>query len=137
MDDEVVESLVHGLNEKISAQIDCTACANCCQSFMITVTPEEVVSVAQSLDIGEEAFKSAHIEEGGNGMLLMNTIPCNFLQEKRCSIYVHRFDGCRQFPYLEQPEVKKRLPFVFQYYGLCPIIFNVLETIKKRLHETD
>lgn len=62
--------------------------------------------------------------------MVLNTVPCHFLCEKKCTIYEDRFDECRNFPALDQPGISNRLFATLMHYGMCPIIFNVMEELK-------
>jgi hypothetical protein len=130
-DGAALDEKVQQLNEKISHAIDCTQCGNCCKSLLINVQEEEANILAQHLKQSRKTFDACYIEKGSNGMLLMNAIPCNFLYENKCSVYNYRFAGCREFPGLHLPNFGKRLFTVFMHYDRCPIVFNVIETLKK------
>lgn len=129
-DSTEIDLAVASLNEEVSARIDCTQCGNCCRSLMINVNEAEAEEVAKHLALSRESFDSSFLEKGANGMMLINRIPCHFLDNNKCSIYEHRFAGCREFPGLHLPAVKKRLFSLFMHYGRCPIIFNVIESLK-------
>ena len=47
---EELDQIVHSINDKVTAEIDCTACANCCRelAITITVTPEDISSLIYS-----------------------------------------------------------------------------------------
>ncbi|WP_188316105.1 YkgJ family cysteine cluster protein [Chitinophaga agrisoli] len=129
-----VDQLVQELDAAITPQIDCTSCGNCCRSLMINVTAEEVTGLANLLNRSEADVKEQYIETGsGSGNMVMNTIPCHFLDNNCCSIYEHRFTECREFPGLHQPNFTGRLFAMLMHYGRCLIIYNVLEEMKKRL----
>ena len=129
-----IDMKVHALNEKISAEINCTDCGNCCRSFMINVTKEEMQKVATSTQTDVASFKKKYIEESSGGIMVMNTIPCAFLSKNKCTIYENRFYECREFPHLDKPHVTNRLFGLLQYYAVCPIIFNVIEALKADTH---
>ena len=121
------------LNDTVTAQVDCTACGNCCKTLMINITEEEANAVADHLDHTRAVFDEQYVEKGSAGMMILNTIPCHFLKHNKCSIYDHRFAGCREFPGLQLPFFTERLFTIFMHYGRCPIIFNVVEHMKIRL----
>lgn len=129
-DSKWIDSLVQELNGEVEAQIDCTLCGNCCKTLMINVTEQEADDLAAHKKLARAEFDSQYLEKGTHGMMLMNTIPCPFLQENKCSVYEHRFAGCREFPGLHLPAFTGRLFSVFMHYGRCPIIFNVVEQLK-------
>ena len=79
-------------------------------------------------------MKKKDIEESAEGQLIMNTIPCHFLSGSSCNIYEDRFTECREFPHLHKPHFTSRLFGTMIYYGMCPIIFNVVEQLKDAVH---
>jgi uncharacterized protein len=129
-DPDQIDSLVHQLNDDITPKIDCTECGNCCKSLMINVTTGEAEALATRLQLSLAAVKEKYIEESDQAQLIMNTIPCHFLSGSSCSIYEDRFNECREFPHLHKPHFTGRLFGTMMYYGMCPIIFNVVEQLK-------
>ena len=130
----VLDELTNKLNNKISPQIDCTTCGGCCRHLMINVTPNEVESVAKYLNIAPNNFEEKYIEKSLQGKMIMNTIPCHFLADNKCTIYESRFAGCREFPHLQEPNIKDRLFSTLIHYAMCPIIYNVVEALKVALN---
>lgn len=134
---EELDSKVHTLNVSIEAAIDCTTCGNCCRSLMINVTPEEVNILAEAMQVSSAMIKEKYIEESQQGKFIMNTIPCNFLSDKKCTVYEHRFRECRDFPHLHKSGFLQRLPGTLMHYGRCPIIYNVVEALKEEYSIAD
>lgn len=132
-DSEVTDSMVFSLQEAVTEQIDCRQCGNCCKSLMIVVTEDELKKVAAITHSTPNDFKSQHLAEGLSGKLIMNSMPCHFLSDRQCTIYDHRFAGCREFPALHLPGFTARFFTVQMHYARCPIIFNVVELLKKEL----
>jgi uncharacterized protein len=132
-DADMIDASVHALNEVISAQVDCTSCGNCCQSLMINVTEPESEALAAHLALPVTDFKEKYIETSLQGDMIVNTIPCHFLNNRRCTVYEYRFAECRNFPGLHQPDFNGRLFSTFMHYGRCPIIYNVVEELKVTL----
>jgi Fe-S-cluster containining protein len=93
--------------------------------------------VATKLQISRTEFDTTYLEKGSHGTMLVNHIPCHFLMENKCTIYEDRFAGCREFPALHLPHFTNRLFTVFMHYSRCPIIFNVIEQLKKELNFSD
>lgn len=133
-DTDDIDELVQELDQTITPQVDCTVCGNCCRSLMINVEQEEVTRLAAHFQCSEQELVDKYIETGGNNsMMVINTIPCHFLENSMCTIYEHRFSGCREFPGLHLPQFTRRLFSMMTHYGSCPIIFNVLEEMKVRV----
>ncbi len=133
LDNRELDVIVHGLNARVSAGIDCTACGNCCKSLVINVAQNEIEPLATHLQLSIEATKEKYIEESQQGNCFINTIPCHFLSDNKCTIYEHRFAECRDFPHLHKPGFKARLAGTLMHYGRCPIIYNVIEELKIEL----
>ncbi len=131
-DSSVIDKMVHALNDAITPQIDCTRCGNCCKSLMINVTAEEAIGLAAHLNMDMTGLKEKYLEVSPGGKIVINTIPCHFLQNTKCGIYEHRFEGCREFPHLDKANFTHRLFGTLMYYGTCPIIFNVVEQLKEK-----
>jgi len=128
-----IDATVFELELKITHHIDCTECGNCCKTLMINVEPKEADIAAQHLQISRAKFDETYIEKSAGGKMLINKIPCHFLEDNKCNIYLSRFGGCREFPALHLPQIQKRLFTIFMHYGRCPIIFNVMEALKKEV----
>lgn len=131
MNETEVDTTVFALNKTIEPQIDCTKCGNCCKSLMVNITNEEATHAAEFLNMSRPDFDEKYIEKGSHELMIINTIPCAFLTGTSCSIYSHRFAGCKEFPALHLPQFNKRLFTVMMHYNRCPIIYNVVEQLKK------
>jgi len=128
-----MDAVAHRLNHLIEQEIDCTICGNCCRSLMINVSESEADHLSEHLQVSRTSFDDTYLEKGSNGMMLMNAIPCTFLEANRCNVYEHRFEGCREFPAMHLPGFSKRLFTTLMHYGRCPIIFNIVEEMKDEM----
>lgn len=132
-DPTITDSIVHELQKTVSERINCKECGNCCKTLMIVVTEEELQRVAAITHTPSDEFKSEFLAEGLSGKMIMNSMPCHFLSDRQCTIYADRFAGCREFPALHLPGFTARFFTVQMHYHRCPIIFNVVEQLKKEL----
>jgi uncharacterized protein len=133
VDSQELDKAVFDLSETISPKINCTDCGNCCKSLMVNIDEAEATNLAQHLGKSRDDFDEAYISKGESGRMVINSIPCHFLVEKSCSVYEHRFAGCREFPAFHVPDFNKRLFTTYMHYDRCPIIFNVMENLKLNL----
>jgi Fe-S-cluster containining protein len=101
---------------------------------MVNIDEAEASNLAIHLGKTREEFDEAYISKGESGRMVINSIPCHFLVGNSCSVYEHRFAGCKEFPAFHIPELKKRIFTTFMHYDRCPIIFNVIENLKLNLH---
>ena len=126
-----VDRKVLQLNEEVSAQIDCTQCANCCKTIEPGVSEDEILRMAkyhrQSIGDFINEFIS---QEPGTGIQYLRQQPCIFLHDHKCSIYEGRPASCADYPHLHQPQFKFRFKAVMSQYEICPIVFNVVERLK-------
>ncbi len=126
---EIIDTLVNSLNDSVSQQVDCTVCGNCCKTLMINVTDGEADNLSNHLNKSRPEFDAQFLEKGSS-MMVINKMPCHFLNNNKCTVYDYRFAGCREFPALHLPNFTKRLFTTFMHYDRCPIIYNVVEQLK-------
>ncbi|MEO6584631.1 MAG: YkgJ family cysteine cluster protein [Ferruginibacter sp.] len=130
MDGNFLDELVKEISQPITAAIDCTACGACCKSLMINVTEEDIKPLCGKMKLSIPEFKAAFVEESLQGRMVINTIPCHFLSNNKCTVYEERFTECREFPHLHKSNFKGRIFGTLMHYAMCPIIFNVVEILK-------
>jgi len=59
MQPEKIDSIVNGLYKKISLQIDCKTCANCCKEMQPELENEDIINLAEGLGITNRSAKRA------------------------------------------------------------------------------
>jgi Fe-S-cluster containining protein len=127
-----VDYFVIAINKEVEAGIDCLACGKCCTRLMVNIDDAAITRLADRLQLTEAQFRERFVE-GGSFMSFLNAIPCQFLDGKACTVYDIRPDECRNFPQLDRPGFTTRMFGTFSHYGMCPIIFNVVERLKTAL----
>ncbi len=130
LDSLSLDKAVFELSEAISPKIECTDCGNCCKSLMVNIDENEANHLSAHLGQTREEFDQNYLDKGESGRMVINAIPCHFLVGNSCSVYTHRFAGCKEFPAFHVPDFNKRLFTTYMHYDRCPIIFNVMETLK-------
>jgi len=82
-----IDARVHQLTEEVSAQIDCTKCANCCKQISPVLDQADVVHFAGGLEISLSEFKDGYLSpaEDAPTKQIFNQRPCPFLQDDRCT----------------------------------------------------
>ena len=130
LDSLSLDKAVFELSEVISPKIECTDCGNCCKSLMVNIDEEEANNLSAHLGQTRAEFDEKYLDKGDSGRMVVNAIPCHFLVGNSCSVYEHRFAGCKEFPAFHVPDFNKRLFTTYMHYDRCPIIFNVMETLK-------
>jgi Fe-S-cluster containining protein len=131
---EEIDHIVHNLYRKVSSEIDCRKCSNCCKSIQPALNQKDVRAFASGLRLPVGDFKKQHLVLGDNlDEWRFNKLPCPFLAENLCTNYEHRPRDCRSFPHLHKMDFTSRLWSVVGNCTICPIVFNVYEHLKEAL----
>ena len=130
-DVEEIDATVHEIYREVSAQIDCTACANCCKIVSPVLNMADIQKFSEGLGISVSKMMDEHIaRHKKSDRFRFNKKPCPFLEGNLCSNYDHRPGDCRSFPHLHRPDFIFRLWNVANNCTVCPIVFNVYERLK-------
>jgi uncharacterized protein len=133
--DRKIDRIVHDLYQRISAEIDCKQCGNCCRKMSPVLSQKDIRDFSQSLGIDVKNFKEQYLakDEETPNKFWFNKLPCPFLKSNLCLNYEHRPQDCRSFPHLHKRDFTHRLWNVVENYAICPWVFNVYEYLKKEL----
>jgi len=136
---EELDAVVHEIYEEVSAQIDCTQCANCCKLIHPLLSQKDIDRFAAGLQLPPPILKEAHLIplEEKPEKFRFNAQPCPFLTDNRCTNYAARPQDCRSFPHLHKKEFRSRLWRVIFNYELCPIVYHVYEELKRELWDLE
>ncbi len=131
---EEVDNIVHRLYEQISPNVDCTICGNCCKLMEPVFKKKDINRLATGLADDEyKSIKKCFIEDTDDGSFNFKIKPCMFLKQSKCLQYLLRPDGCRSYPHLDRKDFTGSLDKVIYNYSICPIVFNVFESLKIEL----
>ncbi len=134
-DPDKVDGIVHRINKEVTAQIDCQQCGNCCKSLKPCVSESEIMRLAQIKNMATGEFLSQFIEtDSFEGVNFLKDAPCIFLNNKSCSVYDDRPKDCRSYPHTHKPRFTTRTIGMIHNYGVCPIVYNLLERLKLALN---
>ncbi|MBI5727456.1 MAG: YkgJ family cysteine cluster protein, partial [Ignavibacteriales bacterium] len=119
MDSEKIDSIVHELNKKVSAEIDCTQCANCCKTTSTDLDTEDIVRFSEGLKQSPEEFRRDYLVKSTEnpGMYSLDIVPCPFLKDNKCCNYDHRPSECASYPHLHKADFTQRLFGVLSNYS--------------------
>lgn len=129
-----IDRMVHELNDHYCKEIDCTLCGYCCTVLRPVMVELDIDVLTKRLKLSREKFRRKYITIDNDGDMLFRHLPCKFLKDKKCSIYESRPHDCQSYPHLYKNDITDRLYGVFENYGICPIVFNVIEDLKAILN---
>jgi Fe-S-cluster containining protein len=127
---EKIDRLVHELYQQISVKIDCKLCGNCCTKLRPVMMELDIDILTKTLNLTREKFRKRYIMIDNDGDMLFKHLPCKFLKDNKCSIYLSRPNDCQSYPHLHKDEISDRLYGILENYSICPIVFNVIEELK-------
>lgn len=130
--DDVVDKLFRDAHANAFSQFDCLNCANCCKTISPIVTYNDAERMAKALRIKPSVLVDQYLEVDTDGDYVFRTSPCPFLQaDNLCSIYHSRPRACREYPHTDRKKMKQILTLTLKNASVCPVVFNVLEAIRK------
>jgi uncharacterized protein len=120
--------------EEIEAEIDCTACANCCRVTEVGITEKDVEKLAKFVGMSEREFidQCTALDGSGSRILKRNEKGCVFLEGNLCSVYEARPQNCANFPHVVRGtgSIASRMWQFLDRVGYCPIVYNWMEKVK-------
>ena len=128
-----LDTIVHRLFKKISDQVDCAACGNCCREIQPILKDHDINKLSESLNIPVEQFETIFVGADEDGKRVLKQIPCPFLVDNKCTHYESRPSDCVSYPHLHKKDFVFRLIGVVNNYSVCPIVFNVYEELKSEV----
>lgn len=128
--DELDEQFLK-LHNELFKEYDCSKCRNCCKEYTVSFEENEIEQVYKLLGITKEEFMDKYIEETVAGYDLKEK-PCCFLAENgACEIEECKPEGCKGYPFTNEPERLFSLLSIVEFSSVCPIVFEMLERLKK------
>ncbi len=128
-----LDGVVRETTDAVWKQIDCTACANCCKTLQIVVDNKDIARLAAHVGSSVRDFTRRYIGVADDKSKYFNATPCPFLgADNRCTVYEHRPQACRDYPYLHEAHFRSRTLSMIENAASCPIVFNVWDSLKQQ-----
>ena len=119
---------------EIEAEIDCTACANCCRVTEIGIKERDIEKLAKFVGVTRAEFLRDYSMRAADGELILKRDEngCVFLKGNLCSVYEARPQNCAKFPHLVRGDgsIASRMWAFVDRAGYCPIVYNWMEKVK-------
>jgi Fe-S-cluster containining protein len=133
LSDRRLNSLVQQTTQEVWQHIDCRACANCCKTRHPTFNRSELPRIAEYLGLTVAELRAHYLTSDPDiAKYTTRELPCPFLQENLCTIYDVRPSVCSGYPHLHR-NFRTRLWQTVDNAATCPIVYHVLERLKRRL----
>jgi uncharacterized protein len=133
LSDYRLNGIVQQATQEVWAHIDCRTCANCCKTRHPLFSRVEVQRIADYLGMTAVELRTRYLEvDQDSAKYVTRKLPCPFLKDNLCSIYDVRPSVCAGYPHLHR-NFRNRLWQTIENAETCPIVFNVLERLKRRL----
>ena len=135
--DEQIDSLVFEIADEVAAGIDCLRCGRCCRDCEPILSDDDRRRLATRLGLTVERLQQQVLryeDSVWDPGWTFRQKPCPFLGiDNVCSVYEDRPDNCRDYPYLHEPDFVARSMGMIGRTFTCPIVFEVVERLKRRL----
>jgi len=130
-DEDELDKQFLSLHNELFASYDCSKCRNCCKMYSASFEENELGYVSSFLNMTLEDFRDKYIKEDF-GEYQLNTRPCCFLESNgECKIESYKPLSCKEYPYTNKPERLFSLLSIVEFSGVCPVVFEMLERLKK------
>lgn len=127
-----LDNLFAELHDRFSEEIDCLQCANCCRGTGPLLKDRDTGRLAGSLRMKEKDFIHSYLRMDEDGDMIFRELPCPFLDGNNyCIVYEDRPRACREYPHTDRHNIRKYLKPTLENYRICPIVYRVVEELKK------
>lgn len=129
-----LDKIVQKVHQEVFAEIDCTACANCCKTLGPLFTEADIQRIAKHFRMKLGAFEEAFLKVDEDGDKVFKAMPCPFLGEDNlCSIYEVRPKACREFPHTDRKKIYQINNLTIKNTLFCPAAYLFVEKLRARL----
>ena len=136
LSDEGIDKLVSKIAGEIGSTIECTSCGRCCKELRPMFSQKDQQRLADKLAMTVERLREQYLEYDDSDNepgWQIKAAPCPFQKDNKCAVYEDRPGNCRDYPYLHKPDFSCRTMEMIERTFTCPIVFHVMEKLKKEL----
>nr|WP_184747784.1 YkgJ family cysteine cluster protein [Spirochaeta isovalerica] len=119
---------------RYSSEIDCLDCANCCRGTGPLIKERDIKRLSKSLSMKPGEFTDTYLQVDEEGDMIFREMPCPFIAGNNyCIVYEDRPTACREYPHTDRQKIAKYLGPTLKNYSICPIVYLVIEDLKKTI----
>jgi Fe-S-cluster containining protein len=127
-----VDDLFLSLHNEAFKKFDCLKCANCCSSISPIVTEKDIDKLAKHFRQKPAQFIEQYLHIDEDRDYVFNHTPCPFLMpDNYCMAYESRPKACREYPHTDRRKMQQILKLTVKNCEVCPIVFGIIEELKK------
>ncbi len=125
-----MDSEVYELHNRISSEINCLECANCCKTLGPAISDKDVERMAKALHCRPSEVVATYLRIDEDGDYVFKEMPCPFLMpDNYCSIYKYRPKACREYPHTDRKKFSQIYKLTVINSQTCPIAYEVLREL--------
>lgn len=129
-----LDRLVQAIHTEVFNEIDCTKCANCCQTLGPLFTEADITRIAKMFRMRLSVFEKTYLRVDEDGDKVFQMLPCPFLgDDNLCTIYDVRPKACREFPHTNRKKIYQINQLTLKNPLFCPAAYLFVEKLKKQL----
>lgn len=120
------------LHEELFAEYDCSKCRNCCKMYKGSIPQEDIEKDAEYLGLKPAQLIRLFLEKQEyENVYYTKNKPCDFLlPDGNCKLGECKPEGCKKYPYTDQPDRLGHLLGMLGDVEVCPILFEMFERLK-------
>jgi Fe-S-cluster containining protein len=120
------------LHNGLFTDYNCADCRNCCKDYAAVISEDELEPVISFLQLTREEFLNKYVKEARDDSFELSDVPCRFLMEDNtCQIENCKPQNCREYPFTNKPERLWSLLSIIDSTFVCPVVFEIIERLKK------
>lgn len=132
---DILDKQFKELHEKYFKIYNCKDCRNCCKKLNISMTEEELDTICNKLNLDKEELISKELEINTSGKYSFKCNRCKFLDDdNNCLAENCLPESCRDYPYTNKSERLFSLYGIIGNASICPVVYEILEELKKIYH---
>ena len=131
-DPDILDRHFKELHEKYFKIYNCKDCRNCCKKLNTSMTEEELDTICNKLNLDKEELISNELDINTSGKYSFKCNRCKFLDDdNNCLAENCLPESCRDYPYTNKSERLFSLYGIISNASICPVVYEILEELKK------
>ena len=133
-DPDILDRQFKELHEKYFKIYNCKDCRNCCKKLNTLMTEEELDNICKYLNLDKEKLINEELKVT-DGRYTFKCDRCKFLDDNNnCLVENCLPESCRDYPFTNKEDRLFSLYSIIDNAGICPVVYEILEELKKIYH---